>query len=137
MSVALGVIAYVIGGAISPSQLRRLGWTIVGATLGEVSGAFLMVAGAVLLLGMTVVDLPLWSFAVVHQYRARGPVHELMDQRFVSARLDEHVHDVLHKNMERWVDDIPVLDGDSRLAGIIRLVDLVRAAIEPSDQSFG
>ncbi|MDZ7803133.1 CBS domain-containing protein [Thiohalophilus sp.] len=67
---------------------------------------------------------------------ARGPVREFMNQRFISARLDEHVHDVLHKNMERWVEDIPVLDGDSRLAGIIRLVDLVRAAIEPSDQSF-
>jgi len=89
VSVALGVIAYVIGGAISPNQLRRLGWSIVGATLGEVSGAFLAVLGAVLLLGMTVADLPLWSFAlvlgalapatapaaivaVVHQYRARG-----------------------------------------------------------------
>ena len=89
VSVALGIIAYVIGGAISPSQLRRLGWGIVGATLGEVSGAFLLVVGAVLLLGMTVADLPLWTFAlvlgavapatapaaivaVVHQYRARG-----------------------------------------------------------------
>lgn len=89
VSVALGVIAYVIGGAISVSQLRRLGWSIVGATLGEVSGAFLAVVGAVLLLGMTVADLPLWSFAlvlgalapatapaaivaVIHQYRARG-----------------------------------------------------------------
>ncbi|MEA2117287.1 cation:proton antiporter [Halovibrio sp. HP20-50] len=91
VSIALGVIAYVIGGAISPSKLRRLGWSIAGATLGEVSGAFLVVVGAVLLLGMTVADLPLWSFAlvlgalapatapaaivaVVHQYRARGPL---------------------------------------------------------------
>lgn len=91
VSVALGIIAYVIGGAISPSQLRRLGWSIVGATLGEVSGAFLVVSGSVMLLGMTVADLPLWSFAlvlgalapatapaaivaVVHQYQARGPV---------------------------------------------------------------
>ncbi len=89
VSVALGIIAYVIGGAISLGQLRRLGWSIVGATLGEVSGAFLAVFGAVLLLGLTVADLPLWSFAlvlaavapatapaaivaVVHQYRARG-----------------------------------------------------------------
>lgn len=67
---------------------------------------------------------------------ARGPVSEFMDQRFISARVDEHVHDVLHKHMERRIEDIPVLDGDSRLVGIIRLVDLVRAAIEPSDQSF-
>ncbi|MYL24320.1 hypothetical protein GLV89_11090 [Halomonas alkaliantarctica] len=91
VSVALGVIAYVIGGAISPSQLHRLGWSIVGATLGEVSGAFLVVGGTIMLLGMTVADLPLWSFALVlgalapatapaaivavaHQYRARGPL---------------------------------------------------------------
>jgi CBS-domain-containing membrane protein len=80
---------------------------------------------------------PTYSRRQLLERVAPGPVHEFMDQRFVSARLDEHVHDVLHKNMERWVEDIPVLDGDSRLAGIIRLVDLVRAAIEPSDQSFG
>lgn len=89
VSVALGMIAYVIGGAVTPGQLKRLGWSIVGATLGEVSGAFLAVLAAVLLLGVTVGDLPLWSFAmvlaavapatapaaivaVVHQYRARG-----------------------------------------------------------------
>lgn len=68
---------------------------------------------------------------------ARGPVHEFMDRRFIAARLDENVHHVLHPHMERRVEDIPVLDGDGRLVGVIRLVDLVRAAIEPSDQSIG
>ncbi|KTG16491.1 MULTISPECIES: CBS domain-containing protein [unclassified Guyparkeria] len=68
---------------------------------------------------------------------ARGPVHEFMDRRFISARLDESVHHVLHPHMERRVEDIPVLDGEGRLAGVIRLVDLVRAAIEPSDDSIG
>ncbi len=65
-----------------------------------------------------------------------GPVREFMEQHFISARLDEHVHDVLYKNMEQWLEDIPVLDADNRLAGIIRLVDFVRAAIQPSDQSL-
>lgn len=95
VSVALGVIAYVIGGAISLAQLRRLGWGIVGATLGEVSGAFLAVLGAVGLLGVTVGDLPLGTFAlllaavapatapaaivaVVHQYRARGQLTTML-----------------------------------------------------------
>ncbi|MCL7743352.1 CBS domain-containing protein [Guyparkeria hydrothermalis] len=68
---------------------------------------------------------------------ARGPVHEFMDRRFIAARLDENVHQVLHPHMERRVEDIPVLDADGRLVGVIRLVDLVRAAIEPSDQSIG
>ncbi len=91
VSVALGVIAYLIGGSITVGQLRRLGWTIVGATLGEVSGAFLAVFAAVLVAGITVADLPVWLFALVlgaiapatapaaivavlHQYRARGPL---------------------------------------------------------------
>ena len=68
---------------------------------------------------------------------ARGPVHEFMDRRFIAARLDESIHAVLHAHMERRVEDIPVLNGEGRLAGVIRLVDLVRAAIEPSDDSIG
>lgn len=63
---------------------------------------------------------------------ARGPVYEFMDRRFIAARIDDQVHHVLHAHMERRVEDIPVLDGDGRLAGVIRLVDLVRAAIDPS-----
>ena len=68
---------------------------------------------------------------------ARGPVHEFMEQRFIAAGLDESVHHVLHAHMERRIEDIPVLDGEGRLEGVIRLVDLVRAAIEPSDDSIG
>ncbi|MFI9653707.1 CBS domain-containing protein [Guyparkeria sp. GHLCS8-2] len=66
-----------------------------------------------------------------------GSVDEFMDRHFISARIDDHVHQVLHPHMERRVEDIPVLDGDGRLVGIIRLVDLLRAAIDPSDQSVG
>lgn len=68
---------------------------------------------------------------------AGGPVHEFMDRRFIAARLDENVHHMLHAHMERRVEDIPVLDDEGRLAGVIRLVDLVRAAIEPADDSIG
>jgi len=67
---------------------------------------------------------------------ARGPVHEFMDRRFIAARLDENVHHVLHPHMERRVEDIPVLDDQGRLVGVIRLIDLVRAAVEPSDESI-
>lgn len=67
---------------------------------------------------------------------ARGPVGEFMDQHFIAARLDENVHEVLHQHMERRVEDIPVLDGEERLVGVIRLVDLIRAAIEPTNQSI-
>ena len=67
---------------------------------------------------------------------ARGPVREYMDSRFLAARVDEKVHHVLHAHMERRVEDIPVLDEEGRLVGVIRLVDLVRSAVEPTDDSI-
>lgn len=67
---------------------------------------------------------------------ARGPAREFMDRRFIAARPEQSIHAVLHAHMERRVEDIPVLGGDDRLVGVIRLVDLVRAAIEPSDDSI-
>lgn len=91
VTLFLGVIAYLIGGSVTVGQLQRLGWSIVGATLGKVSGAVLGVFAVMTLAGMTVADLPVWLFAlvlaalapatapaaivaIVHQYRARGPL---------------------------------------------------------------
>ncbi|WP_161494489.1 cation:proton antiporter [Marinobacter salexigens] len=91
VAVTLGVIAYLIGGAVTASQLRQLGWTIVTATLGKVSGSFVAVLVGFTLLGTTVADVPGWTFtlllaaiatttapaaivAIIHQYRARGPL---------------------------------------------------------------
>lgn len=91
VAVALGIIAYLIGGAATVTQLRNLGWTIVTATLGKVGGGFLAVWLGFSLVGLTVVDLPGWSLAlllaaiatttapaaivaIIHQYRARGPL---------------------------------------------------------------
>lgn len=91
VAVALGIIAYLIGGAATVTQLRHLGWTIVTATLGKVGGGFFAVLLGFSLVGLTVADLPGWSLAlllaaiatttapaaivaIVHQYRARGPL---------------------------------------------------------------
>jgi len=46
VAVALGIVAYLIGGAVTVTQLRQLGWVIATATLGKVSGSFLAVLGA-------------------------------------------------------------------------------------------
>lgn len=88
---ALGIIAYVIGGSITARQLRRTGATIVAATVGESLGAVVLVSASVLVLapqvaGVSEVKLallfgalaattaPAATVAVLHQYRARGPV---------------------------------------------------------------
>ena len=90
-TVALGIIAYVIGGSITAQQLRRTGPTILAATTGESLGAAVLVATAVLALapqvaGASTLELalllgalatttaPAATVAVLHQYRARGPV---------------------------------------------------------------
>lgn len=91
VAVTLGIIAYLIGGAATVSQLRQLGWTIVTATVGKVTGSFLAVLVGFSLFGMAVADVPGWSLAlllaaiatttapaaivaIIHQYRARGPL---------------------------------------------------------------
>lgn len=91
VAITLGIIAYLIGGAATVSQLRQLGWTIVTATAGKVTGSFVAVLIGFSLLGVAVADVPGWSLAlllaaiatttapaaivaIIHQYRARGPL---------------------------------------------------------------
>lgn len=91
VAVTLGIIAYLIGGAVTVSQLRQLGWTIVTATIGKVTGSFLAVLVGFSLLGVAVADVPNVTLAlllaaiatttapaaivaIIHQYRARGPL---------------------------------------------------------------
>lgn len=91
VTVALGIIAYLIGGAATVTQLRHLGWTIVTATLGKVGGSFLAVLLGLLLMVAILPELPGWPLAlllaaiatatapaaivaIIHQYRARGPL---------------------------------------------------------------
>lgn len=59
----------------------------------------------------------------------RGTVAEYMDERLLCIRQDERISDVFHKHMERRIEDIPVVDEDGRLLGVIRVRDLVAAAL--------
>ncbi|WP_410474918.1 cation:proton antiporter [Guyparkeria sp. TX1] len=91
VAIALGFVAYLIGGAATVGQLRRLGVSIITATVGKVAGAFLLVFGGFVWLGVSTPDLPGWAVplvlaalatitapaaivAIIHQYRARGPL---------------------------------------------------------------
>ena len=91
IAVTLGIIAYLIGGAATVAQLRQLGWTIVTATIGKVSGSFIAVFMGFTVLGVAIADVPVWTLAlllaaistttapaaiiaIIHQYRARGPL---------------------------------------------------------------
>lgn len=91
IAVTLGIIAYLIGGAATVTQLRQLGWTIVSATIGKVTGSFIAVFVGFTVLAVAVAEVPAWILAlllaaistttapaaiiaIIHQYRARGPL---------------------------------------------------------------
>lgn len=70
-----------------------------------------------------------------------GPVADHMSDRVMCAGVDEDVddilyqHDLFQQHVERRVEDIPVVDDQRRLLGVIRLSDLLRDAIEGNDSS--
>jgi Kef-type K+ transport system membrane component KefB len=89
--LALGIIAYLIGGSMSHHQLQRMGRVILGSAFGEALGAVLLVFVAMLLLApmagaaeptklalvlavMAATTAPAATVAVLHQYRAQGPL---------------------------------------------------------------
>lgn len=87
---ALGIIAYLVGGSITTGQLRRMGRLIVTTTLGESLGAVLLVgltlsallwstgaeslSLALALASVAGTTAPAATVAVMHQYRADGPL---------------------------------------------------------------
>lgn len=90
-TIALGIIAYIIGGSVTIPQLRRMGRLILSAAVGESLGAVLLVFLAVFMLNPEINGVPGWKLALVlgalaastapaatvavlHQYRAKGPL---------------------------------------------------------------
>ena len=83
---AVGIIAYLIGGAMTTAQLRRSGRSIASAAVGESLGAVLAVfllmlwltwpeqglVPALAFAALAATTDPAGSVAVIHQYRARG-----------------------------------------------------------------
>ncbi|GAB2722631.1 CBS domain-containing protein [Halomonas garicola] len=65
-----------------------------------------------------------------------GSVAEHMDGRVMCAGADEDIdnilyqHDLFQQHVERRVEDIPVVDVQHRLLGVIRLSDLLRNALD-------
>ena len=57
-------------------------------------------------------------------------VGELMTTGVVSAQADEHVEEAARKMGKAQVRRLPVIDGDSRLVGIVSLGDLARQTDE-------
>jgi CBS-domain-containing membrane protein len=99
---------------------------------GRVSGHLGFWHVATLLLGEL---RPTHSLREMVERITLGNVAEHMDDRVMCVGVDEDIDDILHKHdlfqqhVERRVEDIPVVDEQHRLLGVIRLSDLLRDAI--------
>ncbi|HID25979.1 MAG TPA: cation:proton antiporter [Thermoplasmata archaeon] len=80
---ALGFIAFIIGGELTLSLLRRMGRSIIAIILGESFGAFIIVflgvyllthsiSEAIIFAAMAPASAPAGTVAVIHEYKAKG-----------------------------------------------------------------
>ena len=71
-----------------------------------------------------------------------GTVADHMDDQVICAELDEDIddilyqHDLFQQHVERRVEDIPVINEQRRLLGVVRLSDLLRDAISTDNNTL-
>ena len=87
---------------------------------------------SLLLVGLT----PTHSLREMVERITLGNVIEHMNDQVLCTGLDEEINDLLHQHdifqqhEKCRIEDIPVVDDERRLLGVIRLADLLRAAID-------
>lgn len=70
---------------------------------------------------------PVHTLRQIFERVAGGVADELMDTHFVSAHPDEELDNILHRQLEHDVEDMPVLDADGVVLGVVRLREVLRA----------
>ena len=82
-NVALGFVAFIIGGELTISLLRKMGKSIIAIIIGESIGAFIVVFIGIYILtnnlplsilfaAMAPASAPAGAVAVIHEYKAKG-----------------------------------------------------------------
>jgi len=84
-NIALGFVAFIIGGELTRSLLKKIGKSIIAIIIGESLGAFLIVFFGIYLLtnnlplallfaAMAPASAPAGTVAVLHEHKAKGPL---------------------------------------------------------------
>ena len=82
-NLALGFVAFIIGGELTISLLRKMGKSIIAVIIGESIGAFVVVfigvyfltnnlPLAILFAAMAPASAPAGAVAIIHEYKAKG-----------------------------------------------------------------
>ncbi len=56
-----------------------------------------------------------------------GTAQEIMDSHFVFARPDEDLEDVLYRQLDRDIEDMPVIDDEEKLLGTVNMTATLKA----------
>lgn len=54
-----------------------------------------------------------------------GSAAELMEAHFASAGPDENLDEILYRQLDHWVEDLPVINPQGELLGVINLSDVL------------
>ncbi|MCK5479203.1 MAG: CBS domain-containing protein [Methylococcales bacterium] len=54
-----------------------------------------------------------------------GSAAELMEAHFASASPDENLDEILYRQLDHWVEDLPVINQQGELVGVINLSDVL------------
>jgi len=59
---------------------------------------------------------------------ACGSAREIMSTHFATAQPEEELDNVLHRQLEHDVEDMPVIDSEGKLLGVINLTEVLSEA---------
>ncbi len=62
-----------------------------------------------------------------------GSAEELMEVHFASADPEENLNEILYRQLDHWVEDLPVINQQNELLGVINLSDVLLTVMK-SDQ---
>jgi len=61
------------------------------------------------------------------EHVSTGNAGELMNSHFVTAGLDEELEDILHRQLDHYIEDLPVIDDSGKPMGAINLAQVLES----------
>ncbi len=63
-----------------------------------------------------------------------GVAKDIMDPHFETARADDELEEVLHRQLDHEVEDMPVIDDDGRALGAINMTRILQIFLQDAER---
>jgi len=64
---------------------------------------------------------------------AAGSASELMEVHFATASADENIDEIIFRQLDHWVEDLPVINEKGELLGVINLSDVLLVVMKSNN----